>query len=306
MTQTYPILANLVHLSYNMWEEHDSPVDKERKETRELRFDEKLWEDMLKAMVDAGYNMVVLDLGDAICYRSHPEIAVAGAWSPQRLREETRRLREMGLELIPKLNFSTAHDAWLGEYSRCVSTPVYYQVCRDLIEEVVEIMEQPRLFHLGMDEETVQHQKFYNYLVVRQNELFWSDFQFYLDEVRKHDVRPWIWSDVIWNHQQEFLKRIPKDVLQSNWYYQQDFEHDRAKAYKVLADHGYEQVMTCSNYSIPENARLTVEHARNTGLPHISGFLQTPWYPTTEKFRQHHMEAIRLLGEAVNPELISS
>lgn len=299
MKPTSPIVANLVHLSYNMWEEHDSPVDKVRKESRQLRFDEKLWDDMLAEMVKAGFNMVVFDLGDAIQYQSHPEIAVEGAWSPERLRQEMYRLREMGLEMIPKLNFSTAHDAWLGEYSRCVSTPRYYQVCRDLIEEVVEIMEKPRLFHLGMDEETAAHQKAYNYMVVRQNDLFWNDFKFYLDEVRRHGVRPWIWSDVIWNHREEFLKRIPTDVLQSNWYYATDFEHERAKAYDILGENGYEQVLTCSNYNYPENARLTVEYAKQTRLPKVSGYLQTPWYPTTEAFREHHMAAIRLLGDAV-------
>ncbi len=293
------IVANLIHLSTNMWEEHDSPVDLLRKGSLQLRFDETLWEDLLVKMVEAGFNMVVLDLGDGVRYDSHPEIAVEGAWSPERLNQETRRLRKMGIELIPKMNFSTAHDAWLGEYSRCVSTPRYYQVCRNLIREVVEIMEKPRFFHLGMDEEVTWHQKHYNYLVVRQNELFWHDFLFYLNEVKGHGVRPWIWSDVVWNHEEQFLKRIPKDVLQSNWYYCTDFEEKMAKAYQLLGDNGYEQIFTCSNYKFAENARLTVEHARSRQIPHVLGFLQTPWYPTQEAFRDHHFAAIQLLSDAV-------
>jgi len=38
----------------------------------------------------------------------------------------------MGLEPIPKRNFSTAHDTWIKEYGRQVSTSVYYLVCADL------------------------------------------------------------------------------------------------------------------------------------------------------------------------------
>ena len=81
-------------------------------------------------MARAGMNMLVIDLGDGIRYESHPEIAVQGAWPPARLREELARLRALGLEPIPKLNFSTAHDAWLHDYSRMVSTPAYYKVSR--------------------------------------------------------------------------------------------------------------------------------------------------------------------------------
>ena len=65
------------------------------------------------------------------------------------LKEELKKLRDAGLEPIPKLNFSTAHDTWLGPYSRCVSTPTYYKACEDLIEEVVELFDKPRFFHLG-------------------------------------------------------------------------------------------------------------------------------------------------------------
>src|SRR5688500_5984727 len=89
-----------------------------------LRFDDALWNDLLAAMKKARLNMVVIDLGDGVKYSSHPEIAVEGAWSAARLKEEIKKLRGMGLEPIPKLNFSTCHDQWLGPYARMVSTPL--------------------------------------------------------------------------------------------------------------------------------------------------------------------------------------
>ena len=79
-------------------------------------------------MTRAGLNMIVIDLGDGVRYQSHPEIAVKKAWSPARLRRELKKLRDAGLEPIPKLNFSTAHDAWLGPYAGIVSSKTYYQV----------------------------------------------------------------------------------------------------------------------------------------------------------------------------------
>ena len=44
-----------------------------------LRFDARLCRDTLRRMADAGMNMVLLDLGDAVRYQSHPEIAIEGA-----------------------------------------------------------------------------------------------------------------------------------------------------------------------------------------------------------------------------------
>ena len=41
-----------------------------------------------------------------------------GSWEPDRFREELRRLRGLGIEPIPKLNFSGCHDLWLKDYSR--------------------------------------------------------------------------------------------------------------------------------------------------------------------------------------------
>lgn len=135
------IWGNLLHLSYNMWCDRlpaswgnyrpDQLHNVQVSDT--LRFDDSLWRDVTERMAKAGKNMVVIDVGDAIEYASHPEISVKNAWSSTRLGEELARLRSLGLEPIPKLNFSTAHDQWLHDYSRMVSTPVYYKVCAEVI-----------------------------------------------------------------------------------------------------------------------------------------------------------------------------
>ncbi len=297
------VWANLLHLSYNMW--CDRPVKSWGHLSKEnlgiatyqpyLRFDDKLWEELTQHMADAGMNMVVIDLGDGIQYESHPEISVRDAWSVERLRKELASLRKLGLEPIPKLNFSTAHDAWLRDYARQVSTPLYYKVCQDLIAEVARLFDKPRFFHLGYDEETPENQHPYAYAVVRQHELWWHDFEFFVKQVEQHGVRPWIWSDYAWKHGEEFLKQMPKSVLQSNWYYGVDFKdtEDCVQWYGKLEQHGYDQVPTGSNWREPKNFGLTVQWCRQKIAPsRLKGFLQTPWLPTLEKFRQKHLDAI--------------
>lgn len=238
------IWAYLIHLGFNMWLdwEHPNYKDSDIISTDLLRCEKEVWNKLIEEMPKNGINMVVIDLGEGIRYRSHPEIAVKGSWEVDTLKGEIKKMKDMGLEVIPKLNFSTTHDNWLGRYARCVSTDEYYRVCRDLIEEVIDIFDKPRFFHLGMDEETYGHQKNMLYVVIRQYDLWWHDLYFLVNEVEKRNVRAWIWSDYLWNHKEEFFKKMPKTVLQSNWYYDKDFTLDieYVKAYLELE----ERVMT--------------------------------------------------------------
>jgi hypothetical protein len=298
------IWAYLVHLSFNMWaDRHASDWGLEHISARPLlRFDSSLWDDLLLQLAQVGANMLLIDLGDGVQYESHPEIAVHGAWTTGHLRRELARVREMGLEPIPKLNFSASHDAWLGPYSRCVSTDTYYRVCRELVAEVIELFDRPRFFHLGMDEETAQHQRYYEHVVVRQYDLWWHDLLYLVGEVQRRGVRPWIWSDYLWHYPDAFFQRMPKSVLQSNWYYGAEFgaEVEHVRAYLDLDARGYDQVPTGSNWSVPENLARTVAFCREyVAGPRLLGFLQTVWKPTLEVCREQHMQALELLGQAL-------
>ena len=146
-----------------------------------------------------------------------------------------------------------------------------------------------------MDEETLEHQRFYAHVVIRQHELWWHDFTFFCSEVTKHGIRPWVWSDHIWRHKDEYLREVPRTVLQSNWYYGTSFGEDETavEAYRVLNDAGYDQIPTASNHSSPENFRLTVDYCnRHIDGEKLFGYMQTPWRPTTPEYAQHHEEAI--------------
>ena len=325
------IWANLLHISYNMWTDHpyvvwdNLPADTYAAEDFEVKtcmdarrwargyrpfltFDNDTWDAILQSMVDAGLNMVIMDLGDAIKYESHPEIAVENAWSVKRLKSELAKMRRMGLEPIPKLNFATTHQAWLGEYSRMVSTQQYYMVCRNLINEIIDIFDKPRFFHLGMDEENAPLQKQHNFVIVRQNDLWWHDFYILTEEVEKNNVRPWIWSDYAWDFPDEFFKKMPKTVLQSNWYYGDSFDLEkisdvsrkRINLYSDLEKHGYDQVPTGSNHGNTVNFGGTVDYCKEIIAPSkLYGFMTAPWRPTLAPCLETHKEAISQVGEAI-------
>jgi hypothetical protein len=224
-----------------------------------------------------------------------------------------KKMRDMGLEPIPKLNFSACHDVWLGKYSRMLSTPEYYVVCKDLIAETIEWFENPRFFHLGMDEEEVHHQERFLYICERKHELWWHDFHFLRQQVESQGITAWIWGDYVWNHADEFYKNMPRSVLQSNWYrhpvtvpctsvYGAVFNMDipAATTFIDVDKAGYDQIPVVSNWETPDNIYNTINWCREHCSPErIKGYFLTPWKPTLEVARDRHMDAISHFGKAI-------
>ena len=277
---------------------------------KRLRFDEAVWRESIGLAKRRGLNAVLIDLHEAVVYPSHPEIATEGAWSPDRLRDELRRLRAMGLEPLPKLNFSTTHSAWQGVWRRRTSTPEYYRFCADLIGDVCEIFDRPALFHIGMDEEWPKAQPDEPLVLCRQGDLWFHDCRFLIDEVEKHGVRAWMWSDVFSRDVAGFLRNIPKSVLISNWYYDEifdpaafpkDFPSHRYWAYEKIEKAGYDQLPTGSNWSGPRNIDGTVRHCRKVIAPErLMGFLMASWKETTSVGREKLLASINQLADAID------
>ncbi len=293
-------------LGQNMW----------WKDNPKLSFDDKAWDEVLESCHKNGLNQIVLDVGEGFQYQRHPELAREGAWSKERALSEVRRCREMGIELIPKLNFSATHHMWLGEYRRMMSTSIYYRVCRDVIEEVYEAFDSPRYFHIGMDEEG-DPQFFNNIDMVhfRQGELIWHDLKFLIDTVKSCGAKPWIWGDMCVYNPEKFRKHIPYDdvVLQPWIYFGIRREHwtpvtskqryidsnegkmglefvEEAPIWQKMAaegvnamNDGYETVPTPSNWG--ENPWChddVVEHfVNNNESGKLIGFMTAPWVNTS-------------------------
>lgn len=121
----------LIHIGTNLWYEvgnNRGGGEKvwQRAGSDKMRFEKDLFWELVDHAKACGINTVVLDLADGIVYESHPELAIEGSIEREELMEMIKRLRELGLDIIPKLNFSTCHDVWLKEYSRMVSTKPYY------------------------------------------------------------------------------------------------------------------------------------------------------------------------------------
>jgi hypothetical protein len=107
----------------------------------------------------------------------------------------------------------------------------------------------------------------------------------------------------------EFLERMPRSVLQSNWYYGKEFDLSKLRekvrpeveTYAALEKRRFDQMPCGSTYSCRENFGKTVEHCRNLiADDRLKGFFMAPWYyRTQEDNRAKIMESLDVMGEAI-------
>jgi len=332
-TETGKIKAVLLHLGNNMWCEwlpddlmkNTDMIKKDYLPNLKIINKDEQWRRVTRRMAERKLNMLVIDIGEGLVYPSHPELSVEGSWSPDRLREEIVRLRGMGIEAIPKLNFSATHDGWLKHYHRMLTLPKYYEVVKDVIRDVAEVFDTPRFFHLGFDEERPSYAKNCNYFVMRAGEMWWHDFLYAIRCTEDCGCRPWVWSDYGWDHP-DYFTRCPKSVVQSNWYYDEclggfDLAKDttphrkRLKEFWDLESAGFDQIPCGTNWVGHERVKAGVGADDVIGKlvklgrevvsdRHLLGFMMAPWAPCdTEENTRKNLSGVDLFADALEGKI---
>lgn len=236
----------LVHLGRNMWGD--------LRAQKKLNFDLEVWNKVVDKCVEHGLNTIIMDVGEGVVYPSHPELAIEDSWTSDMIKKEVIRLREKGIELVPKLDFSANHDAWLGEYERMISTPVYYKVCKELIEDVYEMFLHPSFIHIGMDEEDKNHAYApgHSMTILRHDELLVHDINYLIKCVENTGAQCHMWHDPMCSIDEKYASKISDTVIPEIWMYYSYIRENWSKVsdepeyvqyyYKTtfVRNHGYE------------------------------------------------------------------
>lgn len=308
------IRSYLIHLSANMWADEDADkfLGLENPYTYRKRFCQKsAWDKVIAMLPTYGIDTLIIDVADGLKYDSHPEIADANAWSKEEMLTEIKKINAMGIKVVPKLNFSTQHDAWLGKYSFMVSSPAYYKVVADLIDEVCELF-KPEYLHLGLDEESYREKHMQNgfgITCIRRFDLYWNDMKFYFSCCDKNGVRPWMWEGFARFYPEEFVKNASKDPIYSPWSYFRtrnpqllpDYHQDVFKGVELLDRLNFQiipAVSCCDSYCSPDDV---VEYFKDTvKKENLLGYMTAPWYPTIEANVELIQNDLYMLDSALN------
>ena len=309
------IWGNLMHMGMNMWCDWENPTPMSygweetviRWPSDKVRTDWGVWRDWTDAMVREKLNMAVIDIGETLVYPSHPELAAKGALTPEKMRAELDRLRGLGLEPIPKLNFSAGHNRWLNEYRRMMGTDIYRKVCADVIGDVCAIFGRPRFFHIGYDEETAGHQSRFQQVIVRQGDLWWQDFLSVVAAVEKGGARAWCFSDKSWRDMDGFLKHMPKSVVQCPWAYSKNEKHpEYIESVETMLKEGYDMIPDVATFTSraqdaisTKEGELLLERFLRDDYPkkQLLGFLLCSWARPVPYHRAKGLNSIAYFGD---------
>ena len=187
-----------------------------------------------------------------------------------------------------------------------LGSTIYRKVCADLIDETCELFDSPRLFHLGLDEESDQYQRFDEMSIIRHEKVLFEDYNVLFEACRRNGARPWIWGTYYREHPESFKRLMPKDVVVSNHTYNQykivptdHFEYKRRMAFVELAELGYDEIPLSSAYYSVYATKDTVHFCRdNVPKERLLGFCTASWYKTNEEYKFSLLEDASRLAYA--------
>ncbi|MBE6591907.1 MAG: hypothetical protein E7646_07680 [Ruminococcaceae bacterium] len=289
----------LMHLGGNMWQKPKNARGY-KKESIDWLYrdylvtDDATWKTVTDFLPGCKINTLLIDMGEAVELKSHPELAVKGSWSREKFKDELKRLRSIGLEPLPKFNFSACHNAWMKEMMYKIGTAEYDDFCRDVIDEACELFDGPALFHLGLDEEDVGSQvaNGHSIVITKSPEQFAEDTGKLFDTCRKNGARPWIWAGTsvfdYYGGKERFVKAVAKDVVLSNYHYgsihvdaDDMYSMPSVLHYKKLEELGYEQIPCASTWVEPTSNLRTMNFAKkHMDDSKLLGFMSAPWHLT--------------------------
>ena len=200
-----------------------------------------------KIAAPCGFNQLMLEIGRAFPYRSHPKVAAPWVWSRAQWKEFVRAARGLGFELIPQYNalghqgesgLATAYPELSEDangWCLCPRQPRVLQCLRDIFDELIELT-GPRCFHVGLDEADVPSSPplfglcprckgtdggalFADHVLGMHAHLkrrglettMWADMLLHRPEHNMvHGLRPGTWKAI---------DRLPRDIVMIDWVY---------------------------------------------------------------------------------------
>ena len=288
------VRAFLLHLT------HYDPVWC-RAKGRERPFDLDLALELVDTMAEEGFNLLVIDCADAVRYRSHPELAKRYTVPMSHLETLAARAVDLGVEVVPKLNFSRSatnrHSEWMRvkdeEWFIPFDEPeAHWNMAFELIDELTAACRDVRSFHIGMDED---HQ--------RSLKQYADDIALLHARLEERNLRTLMWNDSGITtyasghvHAEKAVyaeQHIPADVVQVLWQYRvvpsENIRRIRVAGFELWGAPGRD----------PEQARQFRNEVLQAGG---TGLLMTYWIPCRKSNRAELLRALRTLGPVYRGE----
>lgn len=201
-------------------------------------FTEEYLKKWLAKLAESGYDTVIWEIEDAVCWDTCPDVAAEEAFTKSEFKSILDFSSELGLENIPLLQ-TLAHNAYVLKLEKyhhlaehpgfielyCPLNPDVHEFLNKWIAEYLELFQNLRYFHLGCDEAWALGGKYCdgecpNYMKNHSiSELFAQHLLKLAEPLIKAGITPMIWADMLLKHN-EILAMIPKEILLCDWMYE--------------------------------------------------------------------------------------
>ena len=183
----------------------------------------------------AGFNTIILALGNKVAFRSFPGPLSKTAWSLDEFVGVVKYIRSKGMKVVPAVPLLTHQWQFLaGTHPELMfdastynpSNPNVYKLVFPYLDEVIATV-HPSAIHIGHDEVSGK-------LPV---DLFLQDVNLVHDYLTKMHVETWMWGDMLISsvefptmfhenlngneigYGEKLRKKIPKDIVICDWHY---------------------------------------------------------------------------------------
>lgn len=276
-----PVRGYLIHLT------HYDP-EWYRLKSREKPLDLDLGLEIIDALAEVGFNLLIIDCADGVKYKSHPELARRYSLPMSCLKKLLNCAEKYGIEVVPKLNFSHSnfhrHNYWFRPYNKLFDNDEYWRIAFQIINELIRTCQPKRFFHVGMDED---HDRTYSQYVEAIVKLWYG--------LKQRGLRTLIWNDSsqqanpLVDVKKSLLaeEKIPRDIVQIVW----DYTIIQPKIIRHLADKGFE-VWGAPGWNTQQVLKFKRAIQRYGG----KGLIMTTWMPCRPSNRSKMLKLIRDIG----------
>lgn len=245
------------------------------------------------AAAAAGFNTMMLDLGNKVSFSKFPGGLLKKTWTPAEFMQIVEHLRSKNIEVIPVIKMLTKQDYFtvlhpdimFNKQTYNPDNPNVYQLFFPYLEEVISIL-KPRAIHIGHDELAtwnIQSQKWEHVggEGTLPANLFLKDVQAVNSFLQARGVETWMWGDMLISpeefpsmmpeyfnglgagYNKHLRNQIPKNIVICDWHYfdnQTNFPSlsvFRAEGFQVIGVSWRKEVTTknFSRYAAQNGAR---------------------------------------------------
>lgn len=249
----------------------------------------------------AGFNTMILDLGNKVAFKSFPGVLSTTAWRVDELADVVSYIRCRGMEVIPGVPLlshqwqflaPTHPELMFDAITYDPSKPGVYKLILPYLDEVIATV-HPKAMHIGHDEVSVKLPADY----------FQQDVNIIHDYLTKKNIKTWMWGDMLISriefptmfpeiingneigYGRTLREKLPKDIVIGDWHYwdtRADFPSlaaFHASGFHVLGA-TWRKTQTTQNFS-----RYAAAHSAD-------GMIITTWFDPKEPLVVHTWEEL--------------